>query len=262
MKTVFFKQPTYTLSQYMAVQIQISLVKETELLRRTPEIVDSILSHLEALIESNHISKKKILLSFYALENEAFGTSWDVHCENTLKTAKDDINIGKFQASRFVDSRVLVQILLDFLESLKEPAISRTTVAHLGTQVNSGISSQEILHEQLEAPHPTPRDPSKKINKFELVLLSRIKIFLQKMLPIKPSEEEYLNKAVIRILISLLNAKPEHKGHFFGRSMTEFKFSPSMPLLKDLNGVLAYWLTEEHTMNKHVQVKPFHSDLR
>lgn len=254
MRTVFFKQPTYTLSQYMTVQLQISLVKESEILRRTPEVVEIILRHLEALIETNHISKKKILLSFYSLDSEVFEKAWDLECENSLNKAKEEIDVGKFQASHYNDSRVLAQLLLEFLESLKEASISKTTIAHLGRQVNIGMSSQEIIHGQLEAQLVTPRDPSTKINKFELVLLTRIKNFLQRLLPIKPSEEEHLNRSVIRLLISLLNAKDEHRDLFDGRSMVEFKFSSSMPLLKDLNGVLAYWMTEEHSMNKHVQV--------
>lgn len=73
------------------------------------------------------------------------------------------------------------------------------------------------------------------------------------MFPIKQSEEESLNKAVGRILIALLDLKSESESLFSGRTMMNFTFS-SMSLLKELNGVLAYWLTEEHTMEKHVRV--------
>ena len=85
------------------------------------------------------------------------------------------------------------------------------------------------------------------------MLLARVKKFLQNMLPVKQSEEEYLNKAVARILISMLDLKTDASSLFSGRSMIHFTFS-SMALLKELNGVLAYWLTEEHSMNKHVKV--------
>lgn len=84
-------------------------------------------------------------------------------------------------------------------------------------------------------------------------MLARIKNFLQSILPVKSSEEAYLNKAVIRILVSLLNVRPELENMFKGRSMVDFKFS-SMGLIKELNGVLAYWLTEENSMNKHIKV--------
>jgi hypothetical protein len=92
-----------------------------------------------------------------------------------------------------------------------------------------------------------------KISKFELVVLARVKNFLQIILPVKPSEEEFVNKAVIRILVSLLNVRSDLDSLFSGRSMVEFKFS-SMGLLKELNGVLAYWLSEEQSMNKHIKV--------
>lgn len=74
------------------------------------------------------------------------------------------------------------------------------------------------------------------------------------MLPIKPSEEEYLNKGVARLLIALLDMKDDAKHLFSGRNLMNLSFS-SMSLLKDLNGILAYWLTEEHSMNRHIKVK-------
>lgn len=80
-----------------------------------------------------------------------------------------------------------------------------------------------------------------------------MKQFLQRMMPIKPSDEEFLNKAVARLLIAMLDLKSEASHLFLGRTMTNVSFS-SMALLKELNGVLAYWLTEEHSMNKHVKV--------
>lgn len=94
-----------------------------------------------------------------------------------------------------------------------------------------------------------------------MVILTRFKNFLQKILPVKPTEEGCLNKAVIRILVSLLNAKQELSGLFRGRSMVDFKFA-SMGLIKELNGVLAYWLTEENSMNKHIKVLESNSDCR
>ena len=89
------------------------------------------------------------------------------------------------------------------------------------------------------------------------MLLTRIKLFLQSMLPIKPKEEEFLNKAVLRLLVALLQLKPDIGANFTGRAMTGFTFT-SMALLKELNGVLAYWLTEEHSMDKHVKVECSH----
>ena len=161
MRHIYHPKPTYTLTQCMTIQLQIRKIVENPILMRTPLIIEMVLKHLEGLADSNHISKKKIFSSFYDLDNHTtFEGVWDDLMEVRLKTIKDLINKGSFQVYQESDTRILVQLMLDFLESLKEPAISRTTVSHLSKQVNSGLSSHDILSDQLAGGYLVPRDPT------------------------------------------------------------------------------------------------------
>lgn len=162
MREVFLPQPTFTLTQYMTKQLQIREVVDNEVLRRTPLVMQVVLRHLEALIESNHTSKTKILCSFYDVENEdVFGNAWSDASEVRLQTAKLEINSGKYDVRKETDTRIMAQLVLDFFESLKESTISRVTVSHLSKQVHTGMSSQEILQDHLDGGYTVPRDPSK-----------------------------------------------------------------------------------------------------
>ena len=161
MRQIFFPQPVHTLSQHMTIQIQIRKVVDNQVLMRTPLVIEIVLKHLEALVDSNHFSKKKIFASFYDLDNQStFGKVWDDLAEIKLKSLKEEINAGSVKVFHEPDTRVVVQLMLDFIESLKEPAISRTTVSHLAKQVNTGMSSHEILNDQLSGHYLIPRDPS------------------------------------------------------------------------------------------------------
>jgi hypothetical protein len=155
-------QPTYTLTQYMIIQIQIREVVDNEVFRRTPLVMQTIFKHFEVMLEINHTSKRKVLSSFYDVDNNSvFDTPWDDALEQKLENAKKEINEGSFKLNKETDLRIMAQLVLDFFESLKEPTISRTTVSHLSNQVHTGMSSQEILHDQLEGGYIVPRDPTK-----------------------------------------------------------------------------------------------------
>lgn len=145
----------------MIVQTQIRKIVDDKVVLKTPLIVEVVLKHFEALALSNHISKKKILSSFYDLDNQdTFEGVWDDILEHRLKNLKLQINAGSVKVYQEQDTRVIAQLMLDFIESLKEPAISRTTVSHLTEQVNAGMSSLDILNDQLAGGNLMPRDPS------------------------------------------------------------------------------------------------------
>ena len=191
-KKIFFPSPKFTLSQYVTQQMNIMPVHPNEIDRRTPEVVRLILTQLEMIKLSKVISTEKILASFYDLNNlENFEKAWDDSYEKTILATKKNIDDGEFKVSKETDTRVLCQILLDFLEHLLEPAISEITISQLSRLVNSGLSSHDILSDQLGGSSrgiPVIReghkvDPSyKKINKNELVIIERFKKFAATMI--------------------------------------------------------------------------------
>lgn len=162
MRRVYMPQPAYTLTQYMTIQLQIREVIDNEVIRRTPFMMQIVLRNLEALIESNHTSKIKILCSFFDLDNnQVFDTPWTEAKDKRLELAKTEINDGTYDVRKETDTRVMAQLMLDFFENLKDQAISLLTVNHLSKQVQTGMSSQEILHDHLDGGYTVPRDPSK-----------------------------------------------------------------------------------------------------
>jgi hypothetical protein len=158
-RAVFFPFPKFTLSQYITRQMLINTIEPDETLRRTPEIMLLVLKRLEVLYESKHISAQKVLAGFYDLNNlEFFDEPWSKFQELNLAGSKVIINDGDFVISKQRDTRILCQTLLDYLEGMLEPAISHTTVEHLSTLTNSGLSSKEIISSQLIA-DAKPKDP-------------------------------------------------------------------------------------------------------
>jgi hypothetical protein len=134
------------------------LSSETD--RRSPELVRLILTQLEMIKLSNNLSTDKILASFYDLENpELFEEKWNHTFEKKVASLKVAINSGEFKVSQETDTRVLCQLLLDFFEELVEPAISELTISNLSRLTHSGMSSHEILNDQLAHDKlSTPRD--------------------------------------------------------------------------------------------------------
>ena len=155
-KKIFFQGPSFSLSQYITQQMLIRPILSNELDRRTPELIRSILKQLEMLKLSKLFSTEKILASFYDLDNsEFFESVWNETSEKRVAYLKSSINEGIFKVSQETDTRVLCQILLDYLENLTEPAISELTISHLSKITHNGMSSQEILTNQLSSTKPT-----------------------------------------------------------------------------------------------------------
>ena len=143
MRQIFYKEPVFTLTQYMIVQLKIRKIVDNPLLMRTPDIMEIVFKHFEGLVQANHTSRRKLLSSFYDLNNiDTFEKEWDGDLERDLTETKNEINVGKFRVDRLTDTRVHAQLVIEFIETLREPAISRTTVSHLANQVNVGMSSQ------------------------------------------------------------------------------------------------------------------------
>lgn len=120
--------------------------------RRVPQLVRLVLTQLEMLKLGRMFSTEKILSSFYNLDShEYFEHSWDHIYESKLTSTKDKIDQHEFKVSNETDTRVLGQVMLDFLELLTEPAISELTISHLAKLTESGVSSHDILNKQLDS---------------------------------------------------------------------------------------------------------------
>ena len=183
----------------------IRTIETNEFIRRTPEIVQIILDRFEVLFENNYLPAKKILTSFYDVDNvEYFEKPWGEIDDFTLGALKEIINADDFRVSRHTDTRILSQVLLDFLDNISGPAISEHTVDQLfsitvGKNSNDGLIS-DLLSNQKETEIKTKMHANmiQKVNKDEIILLSRFKQFFSLMSTAKNTHRECLDRAVNR----------------------------------------------------------------
>ena len=151
--------------------------------RRAPKLIRIILQWLNNLLRSHAVRAEKILAGFYDTDCEIFDKPWTQGDEERLMSAKEDINSGEFSINKQVDTRLMAQLVLDFLENLAEPAVSEMTVQKLSVLVGQGMKSREILTNVLEnhgskgvLEKVQPMAPS-RVNKNELSLLNCLKEF-------------------------------------------------------------------------------------
>ena len=133
MRKIFYSVPKYNLSHYVNCQMELFTQQTDSLLSRSPKVVTMLLSHLKTLHISSVVTKKKILSSFYNLDDkQLFDSPWDSTLELRLSLAKECFNKGEYQPSKESDIRILSQCLLDFLEGLASPALSQNTLDQMG----------------------------------------------------------------------------------------------------------------------------------
>lgn len=148
----------------ITIQMDIERIEPDELKRRTPKLVESVFSKFEALLSSNTLSTKKILKSFYDLDNpRIFDSPWGEEHEVKLQALKELVNEDKFHQSKETDIRVYTQLLMDFFEDLSESVVSQGTVEGLKNVVeehsnsNKGPDSHRSLTGTIEQRLHTPR---------------------------------------------------------------------------------------------------------
>lgn len=152
-------------------------------LRRSPKLVKLILQWSNNLLRSHAVRAEKILAGFFDVDNEMFDKPWDAQDEKNLESIKEDINSGTFSISKQVDTRLMAQLMLDFLESLTEPAVSEITIQKLSVLVGQGMKSREIINNALESHgsvgtfEKVQPNPQARVNKNELALLNCFREF-------------------------------------------------------------------------------------
>lgn len=171
------------MSQLITIQMGISPMELREDLRRSPKLVKLILQWSNNLLRSHAVRAEKILAGFFDVDNEMFDKPWTAQDENNLESIKQDINSGTFSISKQVDTRLMAQLMLDFLESLTEPAVSEVTIQKLSVLVGQGMKSREIINNALES-HGSVGNFEKvqpisqaRVNKNELALLNCFREF-------------------------------------------------------------------------------------
>lgn len=179
----FFEVPRYSLSQLISIQMGISPMELREDVRRSPKIVKLILQWSNNLLRSHAVRAEKILAGFFDIDNEIFEKPWSAVDEKSLEGIKQEINNGTFSISKQVDTRLMAQLMLDFLESLTEPAISEITIQKLSVLVGQGIKSREIITNTLESHgsvgtfEKIQPNAQTRVNKNELALLNCFREF-------------------------------------------------------------------------------------
>jgi anti-sigma28 factor (negative regulator of flagellin synthesis) len=206
---IFYQIPRLTLSQIITVQMSISSIERNEETRRSPKLIKIILQWLTNLLTSHAVRAEKMLAGFADVNNEMFHRPWDDGDEQQLEAIKQAINSGEFSINKQVDTRLMSQLVLDFLEELVEPAISEVTVQKLSVLVGQGMKSHEIISNTLEN-HGSVGVFEKvqtqltvapvRVNKNELVLLNCFKGFLSDVSALTGNKFDgaYLDGAVDR----------------------------------------------------------------
>jgi hypothetical protein len=77
------------------------------------------------------VSVDKVLRSFYDLQKCKYFEAWTEEEEQSLAKLKDCINQNPSEFYKVSDIRFISQLLLDYLESLNGPLISKQTVNSL-----------------------------------------------------------------------------------------------------------------------------------
>lgn len=87
---------------------------------------------------------EKIFKSFYDVGDPRFFGKWEDIEEQTLEAHKEKINLDYTQISRIEDIRMLSQILVDYLDSLKAPIINLACLERLEIVAQRLKKSEEI----------------------------------------------------------------------------------------------------------------------
>lgn len=248
----------------------MSPMERQEETRRSPKLIRVILQWLNNLLRSHAVRAEKILAGFYDVDCELFQKPWNADDEKNLQSTKEAINIGEFSINKQVDTRLMAQVVLDFLENLVEPAISEMTVQKLSVLVGQGMKSREILtnvlenHGSIGVLEKVQPISTTRVNKNELSLLNCFKEFFSEisMFTGNTVDGVYLDGAVDRysfalqrIIVALLMFKRKLPEFFGGRNMIyESRSITRVKRAKELRAVLAMWINDQEGVDKHVKV--------
>ena len=139
-RKVFFEEPQFTLTELISRQIQINPIIKDKRDRHVPSLIREVFKYLRELIDSQKVDSDQICYSFFDLDDERiFHSKWSKLKEEEIEKIKNKYNeTGELRASKVNDIRVLIQLVFDFLEGLKSPAISQNTLQFLNMVVKDG----------------------------------------------------------------------------------------------------------------------------
>lgn len=141
-KQLFFDTPKYTLSEVIKTQLKIRPIIEDLGTRKVPYLITKIFKNIKNLLETSFLDSDKIKASFFNLDHEIFEEKWNSDMEREITKFKKRYNdLGYLKFSEIPDIRITVQILFDFLEGLKEPAISDSTLTFLNGLITNNQSN-------------------------------------------------------------------------------------------------------------------------
>jgi hypothetical protein len=135
--------------------------------KQVPIIISEIFERLEVCLKGTFIPNLKISNSFYNLNDSMiYSDQWGNNQEDKLKELKSVYNnIGFLNFSQIKDIRIVVQLLFDFLFSLKSPAISESTIEYLISLFQTHSKSEVIdTLDQIESKNKEKFN--KKVNQF------------------------------------------------------------------------------------------------
>lgn len=166
-KKIFFDEKKFSLKELIKIQIKIRPVVKDNRERQVPFIVSEILNNLKNLIESRFLAGDKLKASFYDLDNEVFSTPWNQDLELEVEKQKKRFNeLGYIKFSEILDLRVTIQLLFEFLEGLKEPAVSEITLKYLQNLIENHMADKNAKLKSLES-----KEPSKfKVYIFQIII--------------------------------------------------------------------------------------------
>ena len=104
---MYFEKPHLVLDDLIRSQINVNPVIEDEFQRKTPILVERLLTRMEILLEGDHISLARLMKSFYNPICASFRIGWGLREEGQLKKVKELVNKQDFHTHEIEDPRIL-----------------------------------------------------------------------------------------------------------------------------------------------------------
>jgi len=167
---LFFNPPKLTLNEIVTFQIDLYPLVPDKKKRKVPFLINDILDRIELLGNSGHTQISKTIKSFFNLKHPCYETEWCSFHEKELASMKSKINSNSFKMSEYSDNRLLVQLMLDFIESLREPAITQKTIILLKKVIDEENEKDDVRQIRFDIKRLTSNSIL-KLNNIELNVL-------------------------------------------------------------------------------------------
>ena len=198
----------------------------------------------------------KILKSFCDIEDAQYFKSCEELSEEKLESLKQQLNRDIFRVLQVDDVRILSQLLLDYLESLKAPLLSLASLNKLEAFLDKLKKDEDQV--DFEFIKEVDFGQQNRLNKNELALVTRILMFL-KGFQCWSKELKVVASRLGFVLLGL-HTSSKHKclkdRYFIAERATVF------PELRQFLGLVAAWIADSaNSLSKSIIVSMSHVEI-